>query len=142
MDKLAKQAYKRRYYQLNKERIIARNQEYRRKNKERVYAQNCRWRRENKEKIAQQKKRHALQLKMEVLTHYSMGAPCCARCGMADIDVLCIDHIEGGGAAHRRDSRLVGRVAFYYFLRRQGYPGGYQILCYNCNRKKYVLEGK
>lgn len=48
-----------------------------------------------------------------------------------DIRILTIDHINGGGAKHRKQ---LGNSAsrFYRWLIKHNYPEGYQVLCMNC----------
>jgi len=87
---------------------------------------------------AQRKRR-----KIEVLTHYSTADyPVCARCGITDIDILCLDHINGDGAERRRETKEPLGKALYYYLKKAGFPDGLQVLCFNCNMKKRISEGK
>ena len=79
------------------------------------------------------------RVKKEVLSYYSGGQPCCARCQNEDIDVLCLDHMAGGGTKERLSTGHWG-VRLHYYLRRCGYPEGYQVLCANCNLKKFIRE--
>lgn len=67
----------------------------------------------------------------EALRAYSVGEPKCACCGETTYQFLSIDHIEGGGNEHRR---AVGKL--YLWLRRNNFPEGFQVLCYNCNFAK------
>ena len=68
--------------------------------------------------------------KIETLTHYStVSYPCCVRCGNVDIRVLTIDHTNGLGT---RERKTVRRANLYNYLRKNGYPDGYQTLCMNC----------
>jgi len=97
------------------------------------------------------KKQHAVtnqenrdRTKFEVYSHYSGGTPLCAHCSITDIDILSIDHINNDGAKHRK---LIGQVrtagaSIYYWLKRNGYPKGFQVLCYNCNMKKEIQRRK
>jgi len=59
----------------------------------------------------------------------------CACCGEDRPEFLAIDHIDGGGIAHRKalykDS---GSGIMTWWLRKQGYPPGFRILCHNCNQ--------
>ena len=81
------------------------------------------------------------RLKKEVLTYYSGGIPKCKRCGTEDVDVLCLDHIEGGGTKDRIDTgHWGGRL--HYYLKKYDFPTGYQVLCANCNLKKFIVEGR
>ena len=76
-------------------------------------------------------RRYGVRLKAKVLTHYGNGRCACVKCGFDDIRALTIDHINGGGAEHRRK---IGSYAhsIYPWLRINGYPDGYQTLCMNC----------
>ena len=68
------------------------------------------------------------KLKKDVLNHYGHK---CACCGETTFEFLTLDHIDGNGAKHRK---RVGNV--YSWLRKNNYPSGYQILCFNCNCAK------
>lgn len=72
-------------------------------------------------------------LKMQVLQAY--GGPRCVCCGEDHMECLSIDHIEGNGAAHRRE--LTGNPAdgrnFYIWLRKNNFPPGFRVLCHGCN---------
>lgn len=56
--------------------------------------------------------------------------------------MLSIDHVKGGGGGHRRELRRnggkggQGGIWFYQWLRGQGFPPGYQVLCGGCNLAK------
>lgn len=73
------------------------------------------------------------KLKREVFEHYGGIPPHCACCGERYSEFLSIDHIHGNGAAHRREIRLRTGMSFYRYLRKQGFPTGYRVLCHNCN---------
>jgi len=77
-------------------------------------------------------------LTLTVMEHYSNGLPKCACCGESERDFLAIDHIDGHGSAHRRKTfgRQQGGVQIYYWLINQGFPPGFQVLCFNCNMSK------
>src|SRR5690242_3349065 len=70
------------------------------------------------------------QVRLEVLSHYGNQ---CACCHITNIEFLGIDHVEGGGVAHRK---TLNRSNIYYWLRTNNYPEGFQILCHNCNLAK------
>ena len=80
---------------------------------------------------------HRRRLKLDVLRHYSFGDLKCACCGDGNIEFLTIDHIDGGGAKHRRElgkgNISHGAGSFYSWLANSGYPDGYRVLCQNCN---------
>ena len=71
-------------------------------------------------------------LKVEVLSHYGGGKCICVKCGFSDIRALSIDHIEGGGNRHTKRILKKSGSSFYSWLKKEGYPEGYQTLCMNC----------
>ena len=73
------------------------------------------------------------KLKLQILSHYSGGEPICAKCGLRDIRVLTIDHVGGGGRKHLIGLKIKGGSTFYRWLRLNGFPAGYRVLCFNCN---------
>lgn len=56
----------------------------------------------------------------------------CACCGEQRFHFLAIDHVNGGGSAHRRAIGNSGR-SLSAWLARHRLPRGYRILCHNCN---------
>lgn len=84
-----------------------------------------------KREYAKAKARRAKQ-RMEVLNHYGNNDPKCACCSERRIEFLAIDHINGGGNAHRREMTMGGEK-IVRFLRKMGMPLGYRLLCHNCN---------
>lgn len=80
-------------------------------------------------------------IKEACINMYSNGDACCAWCPQADIDVLCLDHIENNGKAHRFEiNGKNGTSGFYRHLQRLDYPPGLQVLCANCNLKKEIVR--
>jgi len=78
---------------------------------------------------------HRLSFKKQVLHHYANNIICCQHCGKNDIDILCMDHINGGGTRHAQE--ISGGSAYLYkWIKENQYPSGFQILCCNCNRIK------
>ena len=82
--------------------------------------------------------------KSEIIEHYSNGMMCCAHCGIDDLEVLTIDHIEQNGAEHRRQVGIRGKgtdgINLRPWLKRNGYPPGYRVLCFNCNVKAWFAH--
>lgn len=65
----------------------------------------------------------------------------CACCGEYREPFLVIDHVNGDGAEHRRQilkqkAKPPGGFTTYRWLRLNGYPEGFQVLCANCNTAK------
>lgn len=66
--------------------------------------------------------------RQEMFDHYGRECRCC---GESTPEFLTVDHVGGGGSAHRK--RESGAAAICGWLRKRGYPKGFQILCWNCN---------
>lgn len=75
-------------------------------------------------------KAERVALKQQVFDHYGHA---CACCGEAEPEFMTIDHMAGGGNAHRRE---IGSAGLYRHLRARGFPPGFQTLCFNCNWSK------
>jgi hypothetical protein len=87
-------------------------------------------------------KESALKLKLEAMDAYGGKRCACSGCPLPipGIDFLSIDHIENDGAQH---GRAIGQARrnIYRWLKQQGYPAGFQVLCFNCNMGKNVNGG-
>ena len=77
------------------------------------------------------KRRWKKKLKFELFSHYSNGIPKCNCCGYSNIDGLSIDHING--RISHGHSRKFRSIDLYSWLKRNGYPKGFRVLCLNCN---------
>lgn len=73
------------------------------------------------------------RLKTDVFSHYSAGKIECAACAQDDLDVLTLDHVDGGGNEHRRSLRAPTTWALYRWVRKNGFPAGFRVLCFNHN---------
>lgn len=70
-------------------------------------------------------------LRLKVLSHYSEdGIPRCACCDNQHIEFLALDHINGGGSQQRKTIK----IRWWEWIRRNGYPKGFRVLCHNCNQ--------
>lgn len=72
------------------------------------------------------------------LVFEAYGGYVCRCCGETEKAFLCVDHINEDGAAHRK----VVKRNMYNWLKRAGFPAGFQILCVNCNWGKYRNKGQ
>ena len=123
------------YRKLNKDKILIQNQIYRDMNHEQITTASKKYRQENKCRINIKSRKYNKQIKMCILSHYSGGVPYCNHCGEKDIRCLSIDHIEGCGSSHRRELK----INFYNWLKQNGMPDGYMVLCFNCQWvKRYI----
>jgi len=77
--------------------------------------------------------RYNHRLRFEVLSRYSDDAtPRCACCGEDHLEFLCLDHVDGDGASHRRVTGGAGKRT-YLWVKKHGFPPGFRVLCANCN---------
>lgn len=105
--------------------------EYREKRK--LYEK--RWKEQNHERLKKWSRDYAKKMRLEVLEHYGGIPPKCVCCGQIGIEFLTMDHINNDGAKHMK--AINGR-SLTGWLRAQGFPTGFQVLCWNCNEaKKY-----
>jgi hypothetical protein len=105
----------------HKARYEANKDEMRRRSREEYYAN---W---DKRRLYSQVRNR--ELKIAAMAAYG-GV--CACCGESRIEFLAIDHINGDGAQHRRETGL-GGMSMYLWLSKNGYPAGFRALCMNCN---------
>lgn len=78
------------------------------------------------------------KVRLDALRAYGGANPQCACCGEAIYEFLAIDHVYGGGHAQRKET---GGGGFHSWLRKNGYPSGFQILCHNCNLGRQINGG-
>ncbi len=76
-------------------------------------------------------KRYMKKITMECYEAY--GGAFCVCCGEANFQFLTIDHINNNGAEERRRTNNASGKCLAWYLRKRGYPVGYQIMCFNCN---------
>jgi hypothetical protein len=93
------------------------------------------WREDNRQHVRENDRKRTLNIKQEVFSHYGGK---CACCGESNIMFLTIDHKNGNGSNQRKEATgsSNGGRAFYAWIRAQGYPTDFQVLCWNCNCAK------
>jgi len=82
-------------------------------------------------------------LKTEVLTHYGpFGILKCSwpGCPIDDLDMLSLDHINNDGHEHRKKTKGKGGGDIYRLLVKEGFPKGFQTLCWNHQIKKELVR--
>jgi hypothetical protein len=120
------------YYRENRDRVLQRKHAYDKAHREELSVKQRMRNASNpnfKMKDAKRAVAYRSCLKKEVFAHYGN---ICACCGESIFELLCLDHINGGGTRQRRETGKHGST-FYAQLRRDGYPSGFRILCYSCN---------
>lgn len=89
------------------------------------------WLSRNRQKVNEQhrqsSRRRYREVRTAALAHYGGK---CACCGESRYEFLAIDHINGGGAKHRRTMQE-GSIGAW--LKNNSYPDGFRVLCHNCN---------
>jgi hypothetical protein len=90
----------------------------------------CRQTEDAKKRHRERMRQYRIELKEEVFRHYGCGELKCARCGFEDVRALSMDHIDGSGSEHRKQLKSPNK--FYPWLKKNGYPDGFQVLCMNC----------
>ncbi len=110
--------------------------------KEKYRELNKAWIEKNRERYNEAKGEYRFKLKIAAIFYYSAGSMACGICGFsADLDALCLDHIDNDGAAHRKTLGCSARGAIsgttiYERLKAKGWMPGLQVLCFNCNTIK------
>lgn len=120
-----KKDYWQKYYHENKERLRQYRKQWRDKNKHKIRAIYI----ANKNRMSAYGKKRRYEQKIEIFTFYSQGIPKCACCGEKEIEFLTIDHINGGGCQHKKETKN----HLYEWIVKNKYPEGFRILCMNCN---------
>ena len=117
----------------NPDKIKISQKRYEERNIEKIRARRKRYYTANREKILQRARPSSrlvnLKLKTEVLSFYGKGECKCCVCGMDNLDCLSLDHLNNNGYEHRK---VLRSNSIYKFVRKNGFPEGYQTLCMNC----------
>jgi hypothetical protein len=122
-----------------KAKIRRQNPEYKAKQKQRLVEYHTKP--ENQMKVTKKRIETKEKIKKEVFSHYSKlhsnsNIPCCRCCGEnSHMDFLTVDHIDGRKNRPEKEQKLVG-LALNRWLKKNNYPEGFQILCFNCNSTK------
>lgn len=84
-------------------------------------------------------KEYRLETKLDAFDAY--GGPVCCLCGEDRVELLEIDHTNGGGNKHRASLNMEGGgYSFYLWLKRNNYPPGFRVLCPTCNKQAYKVK--
>jgi len=121
--------YLKQYYELHKKEIKTKAKANYEKDREKHNRESIEYGRKHPERKNQINRRCYQKRKLVVLNHYSNNTCACAFCGIKDIRVLSIDHVEGGGREHKRQT---GYNSIYDWLLQNHLPPGFQVLCMNC----------
>jgi hypothetical protein len=92
------------------------------------------WRTTHTEEYRSTNREYKRRIRMDVLLHYSKGNLRCKCCKESEPRFLTLDHVNGGRTKHRKS--FSSATGLFEWLRKNGYPPGYAVLCYNCNCAK------
>ncbi len=80
-------------------------------------------------------KRYQRRARVDCLNHYGRQCNCC---GESVEMFLEFDHIDNNGAEHRKVDKI---RSLPVWLKRNGFPEGFHVLCRNCNWGKHINDG-
>jgi len=135
----------RRYKKVNAARLREHRRAYRARNPSLWKAYDQLWNEQNRERrrlYSQQRlqdpvvraRKLELRQKAKLAAFVAYGGAFCKCCGETGMEFLSIDHINNGrGNPAKREGSL------YYWLRKRGFPPGFQVLCHNCNAAKHLF---
>lgn len=119
--------------------------EYADANRDHTRAKARQYYRDNTEQVKASVKRastkYRASLKGQVLEAYGRECECC---GENHPLLLTVDHVGGGGNTHRKQLKAQGKSnssGIYAWLRDNGWPAGFRILCWNCNLGVHLNKG-
>ena len=120
----------------NRERALETNRRSQEKCSARRKAYTKDYYRANAEELKAKERMRQRELKDQAYAAY--GGYRCACCGESEPMFLCLDHVNNDGYEHRKE---VHPRKLYAWLKRKGYPEGFQVLCFNCNQGKRLNGG-
>jgi hypothetical protein len=91
------------------------------------------WYEKNKVRVIAHMNELSWERKEKAIAHYG---GICTCCGEDYLPFLVLDHINGGGIKLRLSANKYRGNSYYYYLEREGWPDGIQVLCANCNTAK------
>jgi hypothetical protein len=107
-----------------------------------VLCANCNWKK-NAPKYGQGRSRTAVwQRTARVALIDLLGGRTCGVCGMKDVEVLTIDHVNGGGTRERKTMKGYPPMIWYYSAHHEAARRNLQVLCRNCNWKRYLSRSR
>lgn len=117
----------------------AKHREWTARNRDHLNAYNREWAKKQDEESKARKREYnrdfARRIQQQAIDAYGGF---CACCGETERKFLQLDHMDNDGAAHRKK---INGVQLGSWLKRQGYPKGFQVLCANCNFAKHTNGG-
>jgi len=131
--RLYKPESKKRYYESNRERILAKKKAYWLVQQEGIRERTQKWRADNADLLSQKAraKRDAITEKV-----FDLLGDKCVLCGISDRDVLTVDHVNGDGNSDRKTT--ASQSLKRKLVRGERDPSEFRILCHSCQISAYV----
>jgi hypothetical protein len=88
------------------------------------------------EKCLEKKRSEQKNRKLRCFAFYGQVCACCSE---TNFKFLNIDHVNGDGNKHRKEiGGTFANSKLYSWLIRNDFPSGFQTLCFNCNRGRWM----
>lgn len=97
------------------------------KNREKRIESNKKYAKTHRKQINTCVRKRERFLRQECLNHYGGKCNCC---GEERFEFLSMDHINGGGNKHRKETNY---RKLNHWLKQNNYPAEFRVLCHNCN---------
>ena len=138
-----KQAYGKKRYKENRERLLSQANNYHFKNREIINKRRAEKRRERGEAVSEYRPRPRGETalyctKQEVIQKYGGYCVCCFE---SHFVLLTIDHINNDGHTFKNGKTRMKGIQLYKYLKKENFPLNVQVLCFNCNIGKYNNGG-
>jgi hypothetical protein len=117
--------------------------EYRKKNREAIRRYDRKYRKKHVRAFRKYQKSYIRRVKIAVFGHYCKGRiRCqCLGCPIRHIDLLSLDHVKPIKNHIQTNGRTRWRAGkhgwnMWLWVKKKGFPDGFQILCIACNKAK------
>lgn len=127
------------FQKVNREKVNENHRKYAFLNPEKTRGYQKKHRNLHHEELLIREKAKRMAIRMETISFYSLNTMMCVCCAEANIEFLCIDHINNDGAIERKELKMrhiSTGSKFYSYLKSKGFPPGYRVLCNNCNMSR------
>ncbi|RDJ35314.1 MAG: hypothetical protein DWQ19_10900 [Crenarchaeota archaeon] len=135
--KICKAKEDREYRARHRDKIKKKKHLYYEQNKDHIKCKTVRYQKHNPDKVKAYSKTARENLKIEIFNHYCNCNIECKNCGQNQLHLLTVDHVNGGGSQHKRRIKNL-----YSWIKRNNFPEGFQVLCWNCQFRKKNEEAK